>query len=641
MVAGLALALLLAAPTPPSPPAPPRPQGTDVVADDLERQQAAAAEVVEQARSVGQAKARVEAQRTIVKAMARQVAPGPEARLLGDWPSAPSGKKVTITDKVDVDEALQKISEAAGWDLVANTGRVGDRTLVVTLKDVPVEAALEAVLEGTSLAATRRGNAVTVAPQTLPVLESQLMTGFSPPSGKKVTLDFSDTPAGEALQKISEAAGWSIVLPPGLRGAVTARFRGIPAEEAMKAVLSQTQLSASRDGSVVTIARSSGPSVVIRGGKKQFVFGGGQGILLPGDEDVQAAAEDAKQAAEDAKQAARDAVAGLRRGSGHRGKDKVVGGDITVGPGERWRDVVAIRGNVHMGPGSSARQVTAVLGSIELEPGATVDQEVVAVGGSVRLAPGSHVGSDAVVVGGEVVMEPGATVDGQQVAVSVPGITELLGLVGSKASSVSHVISPWHKLGHALAKFLVFFALGLLVLVFTPARLDGVAVAIGRQPLKVLLAGLLGTLAMPVLTVLLAVTIVGIPLIAVQVIAILLAAVVGYTALSLYIGRALPLHPQKAASALQLAVGTAVVVAVSENPGGRLARHGLGLAHRLRCRRAHPVRAVPGERAHADDARFAPAAGGLSHRDGGDYRLPGPCEGNRARASTETRRTSA
>ncbi len=84
--------------------------------------------------------------------------------------------------------------------------------------------------------------------------------------------------------------------------------------------------------------------------------------------------------------------------------------------------------------------------------------------------------------------------------------------------------------------------------------------------MKVLLAGLLGTLAMPVLTVLLVVTIVDIPLVAVQVIAILVAAVVGYTALALLVGRAIPWQPARAAAIAPLAIGVVLVVALSEIP---------------------------------------------------------------------------
>ena len=58
--------------------------------------------------------------------------------------------------------------------------------------------------------------------------ETPVLAGFGAPSGKKVTASFSDTPVDKALRKIAEAAEWSIVLPPGLRGAVNANFRATP-----------------------------------------------------------------------------------------------------------------------------------------------------------------------------------------------------------------------------------------------------------------------------------------------------------------------------------------------------------------------------------------------------------------------------
>jgi hypothetical protein len=218
-----------------------------------------------------------------------------------------------------------------------------------------------------------------------------------------------------------------------------------------------------------------------------------------------------------------------------------------------------------MEAGSSARQVTAVLGSVELESGATVEREVVAVGGNVHVASGAHVGNDAVSVGGDVVIDPGGTVDGQEVSVSIPGIAGILGLV-SPSSPVSKAISTPLKFGHVLAKYVVFFLLGLLILAIAPARLDRVTASLSRSPVRDVLVGLLGTVAMPVLTVLLAVTVVGILLIPVQAIAILVAAILGYTALALLIGRALPFRPERGTAVVQLAIGTALVVAISEIP---------------------------------------------------------------------------
>src|ERR687887_113660 len=69
-------------------------------------------------------------------------APAPQAQAgkrAGDWPAKRSGKTVTLTKKMSVDEALEKIASAAGWNLVANTGRLGDRIVILGLREVPVE----------------------------------------------------------------------------------------------------------------------------------------------------------------------------------------------------------------------------------------------------------------------------------------------------------------------------------------------------------------------------------------------------------------------------------------------------------------------------------------------------------------------
>jgi hypothetical protein len=164
-----------------------------------------------------------------------------------------------------------------------------------------------------------------------------------------------------------------------------------------------------------------------------------------------------------------------------------------------------------------------------------------------------------------VVIDPGGTVEGEQVAVSIPGLGAILGAVAAKAPAMERV-SPLLRVGRVLAKLAVFFLLGLLVLVVIPVRLDRITASLGVKPLKVLVTGLLGSLAMPVLTVLLVVTIVGIPLVAVQVIAILVAAVVGYTALALLVGRAIPWQPARTTAIAQLAIGVVLVVALSEIP---------------------------------------------------------------------------
>lgn len=495
--------------------------------------------------------------------------PAPQ-KLLGDWPAQPSGKTVSLTENLSVDDALEKIAQAAGWALVANTGRAGDRMLVLQMRDVPVERALQALLQGTPLAATRSGDAVTVAPQIAPAAETPVLAGFDKPSGKKVTASYADAGVDKALREIADQAGWSIVLPPGLRGVVNAQFKGAPAEEALRAVLTQANLSATLEGMVVTVARESGPRVVIRGSKRQIVYDGAGAVVT---DDIRGMADEARAAAEEARQEVAEAMAEAQADAkdqaaaarGARRDDKVKTGDVVVGPGQRRRDVVALRGNVRMEPGSSARQVTAILGSVELSPGVSVDQEVVAIGGNVHVSPGAHVGKDVVSVGGEVVIDPGGEVGGEQVSVDIPGLGSVLGLLSVKAPSASKP-SPWLHVGRILAKLAVFFLLALVVLAVMPARLDRIVANLVNKPVKAILVGLLGTIAMPVLAFLLVVTVIGIPLVAVQVVALLVAAVVGYTALALLVGRAIPWRPTRAAAVAPLALGVVAVVILSEIP---------------------------------------------------------------------------
>ena len=497
-----------------------------------------------------------------------------EPKRAGDWPAQPSGKVVTLEASVTLDDALQKVAAAAGWSLIARTGRLGEREVVVTLRATPVEEALAAVLEGTPLVATRRGNTVTVAPRVAPPAEEQpVLSGFDQPTGKRFSGDFTDEPIAQALRKVSDAAGLSVVFPPGVTGVVNGHFREAPVEDVLRALLGQGGLVARREGSIVTVARSAGGSLVIRGGKRALSFppgapDGDLGSRIEGTvrDAVREARESAKKARDEARAARRKARAvegdeGEKRG----GSDRVLRGDQVVAAGERAGDVVVLLGSVRFEPAAAANQVVAVVGSVDLGPGVTVDADVVAVGGDVHVSPGAHVGGDAVAVGGKIIIDQGGEVEGQQTSVDAPGLSEVLGMVGLRSSGV-RPRSPWVSLAHALLQFAVLFGVGLLLFVVAPRRLDAVAGSLGNAPVKAVLTGVLGVLAVPVAALLLAVTVVGIPLIAVLVLAVVVAGAMGYAALALHLGRALPFHFDRGAPILQLAIGTALLVAIGRIP---------------------------------------------------------------------------
>ncbi len=520
----------------------------------------------------------------LVLALAAPPAPRPppppratavESHRLGDWPARPSGKVVTLADEgVTLDDALQRIAGAAGWNLVASTGTAGDRELRLALRGVPVEEALEAVLEGTPLVATRRGSTVTVAPGRAAVAERPVLEGFEQPTGKRFNGDFADAPVARALTEVADAAGLSLVLPSGLRGAVSGHFRGAPVEDVLRALLAQAGLTAQREGTVLTVARSAkAPSLVIKGGKRGFSFDVqvpdvGPEVDRP-ERDAKRTERDAKRAERDAKRAERDARRAerdLSRKNGERhGGTHVTRGDKVLGPGEHANEIVTIGGNIRLEEGATADQVVAVFGSVDLGPGAVVANEVVAVGGDIHVSPGARVGAEAVSVGGKIVIDPSGVVEGDQTSVDVPGLAGMLALLGARPRGLSPR-GPLLGAAGALLQFALFFGLGLLLLVLFPRRIETLSGALVHAPGKAVLTGILGTLALPIVAVLLVATVVGIPLVAVVVLGTLVAAVMGYTALALHFGRLVPIHLERGAPIVQLAIGTAVLVALGQIP---------------------------------------------------------------------------
>jgi hypothetical protein len=377
------------------------------------------------------------------------------------------------------------------------------------------------------------------------------LSGFDAPTGKRFSGQFTDAPIDGVLRKVAEAAGLSIVLPPGLRGAVSADFRDAPVEDVLRVLLAQHDLTAAREGGILTVSRAGRPSLVVRGGKRSFEF------ELP-DVDAQIGSALGERPADEAAGAA-------GADAGERGGDRVLSGDQSIGPGQRVGSLVVLRGDVRLEPGASAEEVVAVLGSVEIGPGARVAGEVVSVGGDVRVAPGGRIAGQAVSVGGLVVIDEGGMVEGEQVSVHVPGLPGALSMLGTRPAFGLRD-SPLLTVARAAALFAVLFVLGLLLVTVAPRRVERVGATLQNAPLQAVVTGLLGTLALPVLTLLLVVTVIGIPLVAVQVVAVVVAWLLGFTGLALIVGRAIPLRVERRLAAVQLAIGTAAIVLATSVP---------------------------------------------------------------------------
>lgn len=379
--------------------------------------------------------------------------------------------------------------------------------------------------------------------------EQPVMVGFDRKSGKRFSADFDDEDVEDALRQIADAASWSIVLPSGRHGTISAHFKNVPVEDALRAVLQQADLTASRDGEVITVRAPA---------------------LLPGlsrtiGKEIDRATAEAMREAEKAKRSAdREMHRAEREMRGKDRGDKVVHGDVVVHPDQPARDVVAILGSIKIEPGARVRDAVAIMGSVVLEPGARA-RGAVAIGGGVKLGSGARVDQDVVSMGGTISRDPGAEVGGEEVSIGSAALPGIASLVGSRMLLDGRESTAF-TVGQVLAKFVVFFALGLLVLALFPRRIEVVATTFTSNPWKAIFTGLLGVVALPFLLLLLVATVIGIPLVPVAALLVVAAGVLGFTALASYVGRALPLRIEKGTGVLQLAIGTAILVLVTSIP---------------------------------------------------------------------------
>lgn len=228
------------------------------------------------------------------------------------------------------------------------------------------------------------------------------------------------------------------------------------------------------------------------------------------------------------------------------------------------------KGSVHVRADETVEQVFVVGGSAtidgtveedatvfggDLRVNGTVHKDVVAIGGNVHLGPDSKVGGDVTSVAGRVLRDDGSEVDGR-----IQELKRSWNLPLGKSdddepddgSSWHWGWSPWRGLvgfGVTLASLVAFALLILLVVAAAPRQVERVGARISEDPVRSGLVGLLVlVLFFPLLvmtSVLLAVTIIGIPILVflwLTVVflggpALVVSFLLGYTAVAVRVGR--------------------------------------------------------------------------------------------------------
>ena len=239
--------------------------------------------------------------------------------------------------------------------------------------------------------------------------------------------------------------------------------------------------------------------------------------------------------------------------------------DVDVDASE---DQVRVGGSIHIRPGQTVDgDVVAVGGSARVDGHVTGD--VVAVGGSVDLGPNAVVEGDAVAVGGRVHRASGAEVEGQisEVAFGVPAMRWRHGGM--------HTPAPWGGIGGVIGTVMWIVVLGLLTclaLLLARRPVERMEYRVRTSPWKAAAVGLAGQIlffpALFLIVVVLAISIIGIPLLLVipfALLALMIGVLLGFTAVAKSVG-----HEAESRfgwnhsnAYLSLIVGVGLVMAVS------------------------------------------------------------------------------
>jgi uncharacterized RDD family membrane protein YckC len=213
--------------------------------------------------------------------------------------------------------------------------------------------------------------------------------------------------------------------------------------------------------------------------------------------------------------------------------------NYTLRAGDSVPEVTTIAGDVTI-EGHVDHDVVVVMGSAHLAGTAVIEGSLVVIGGGGRVEGGARVGRDLVIVGGTLDAPASFSPDGQHVVVGTPWFGEALSDVLpwlTRGLLWGRLVVP--DLTWIWAVVAVFFLLYLAMNAVFDGAVGATADAIGERPLSAFLGGLLVlVLAVPVFAIL-AATVIGLVVVPFLLCGLVVAALLGKTAVARAIGRAL------------------------------------------------------------------------------------------------------
>jgi hypothetical protein len=349
--------------------------------------------------------------------------------------------------------------------------------------------------------------------------------GVWPEPETKVSLELDNVPRAEAIRKLADAAGWSIVSRGIPDGSVSLDVHDQPASKVLDSMLEDGSFVAARDGNLISLAAAPA-----------------------GATPSPAVADASEPAAPSAMPAAAQTAA--------PGEDRTVtGGNLRIEPDEVVGDVTVLNGNLDL-LGTATGDVTVVGGSARIHKGAHVQGDATAVGGILTVDDGAKVDGEVSVVGGSLDKE-GTPRIRLHIDDAVAGLHQ-----APTGGTVSKLVD---EAGHAVARGVMLFILGIVLLALGSRRMEILQGEVAARPMRSLALGVVGSVAAVGLFAALCVTIIGIPVAVAGLVAVLLVTGAGICAVLTTAGAALVGH-RTHNPYLHLAVGSLLYLLLSAIP---------------------------------------------------------------------------
>lgn len=382
--------------------------------------------------------------------------------------------------------------------------------------------------------------ALTTAAPALGAVEKQ---GEWPADEKKISLDVDRVPQEDAIKRLAEAAGWSVVIHAPSNEPASLHVKDQPADKVLALLLEGSDYVARRDGTLISISRASAAKAPDAPAVPPVPPVPPVPAVPPVPPVPPNVSADAP-AAEEGESG--EAQAKARKGEG---KDReVVGQSLIIEKDEVVKDVHLVGGALRI-RGTVTGDVEVAGGTVTLEPGAHVMGDAQVMGGSLHVTKGARLDGDARIVGGKLVREEGAVVKGD---VS----TRIQADDDDEPTNAQRFM---REASESMTGGALLFALGAVLLALFTRRAESLKVEIAARPMRSFALGVVGSLGAVALLVALCITVVGIPVAVVGLLAGVFGVFAAMCAVLEVVGRALIGHKTKNEYA-HLAFGCALFV---------------------------------------------------------------------------------